>query len=343
LWSGERELGKSNATCAMKLSICIVHYRQEKELGKFLESIFRFAPRCEFEVIVVDNSVRGELESGSVDFETVKMRFHDKKNVQFIVSDRNLGYGRGHEVAVRESRGEYIALCNSDLEACEGSFDCLVEYLREHEEVGLVGPRLMHDNGSTQDSYRRFPCFLDHVVKKAGLAAVFNKRMGRYLMWDKDPGVIEKVDWVVGAVMVMRRSVYKRVGGFDKRFFLFLEDTDLCREVGGLGLEVVYVAESIFFHHYRRLSERSSSFLRNLLHRTFWNHVASSLKYFWKWGSLSRKRIAKAQKDRENAKGSQKRKSLASIFGSQESGHRSLGSKSVGSLNHKEKESVEIT
>jgi GT2 family glycosyltransferase len=268
----------------MKLSICIVHYRQELELERFLESIYDKPPGMEFEVIVVDNSVYGNGSAfGSEKLEILKRRFEEKGNCTFIVSDTNLGYGQGHEVAFSASVGSYVAFCNADLEAGENSFDALLGYMEDHEKAGLVGPKLVYDDGTVQDSYRRFPRLMDHVVKRLGLSGVFKKRMGEYLMWEKDSALTESVDWVVGAVMVLKRGVYKQIGGFDKRFFLFFEDTDLCRKVWERDLEVVYVAESVFFHHHKRLSNKSSSFVKNLFHKAFWSHVVSGLKYFWKW------------------------------------------------------------
>jgi N-acetylglucosaminyl-diphospho-decaprenol L-rhamnosyltransferase len=259
----------------MKLSIQIVHYRQEKKLELFLASIFNNLPSFSLEVIVVNND--GESEG----FSRVMAKYSDK--VRVIQSDKNLGYGGAIRVAMNVSEGEYVAICNCDLVTQNGAWDELVGYLDKHPQVGMVGPKLMYDNGKVQESYHRFPRLSDKIIKRLGLSRFFDRRMGKYLMRDAQTDQPFEVDWIEGAVMVMPRRVYDKVGGFDQRYFLFFEDTDLCRSVREKKYQVAYLPSAKLIHGHERLSD-GGSFFKNLRKRTFWWHLASAFKYYLKWG-----------------------------------------------------------
>ena len=98
---------------------------------------------------------------------------------------------------------------------------------------------------------------------------------------DKDMDKKQEVDWVVGGCFMIRRDVFTQLGGFDERFFLFFEDTDLCRRVGLAGKKVLYDPRIVAGDKKRRLS--GQSFLDLFFKKTGRIHISSALKYFWKW------------------------------------------------------------
>lgn len=89
------------------------------------------------------------------------------------------------------------------------------------------------------------------------------------------------VDLITGAFMMMPKKIFFLVGGFDKRYFLFMEDFDLCRKVQNAGYKVVYYPEAVAVHYHKRLSE--GSFFKLIFNKISWYHLASAIKYFWKW------------------------------------------------------------
>lgn len=97
-------------------------------------------------------------------------------------------------------------------------------------------------------------------------------------MRDIDLSKKTKVDWLVGAAMLMKKDRFLDLGGFDERFFLFFEDTDLCRRLKNEGHDVWYYPEVSMTHSEKRLSERGLWPLK----KVFWVHLASAGKYFWK-------------------------------------------------------------
>lgn len=258
----------------MKLSIIILNYRAEKFCSKALEALAKHPFKGEMEIILVDNG------SGDGSIERLKQKWNQ---VRFVALSENLGYGRGNMKGVEIAKGDYLAILNPDVEVAARALDGLVAFLEAHKKAGLVGPRLFYPNNTTQDSFRRFPTFFDLIVKRVGfLRRFFGKRLQRFLLWDIDFSRPSKVDWVVGAFFVARRKAFLAAGGFDPRYFLFFEDTDLCRSLWNKGWEVWFNPLCSAVHHHKRLSDTAHplDFLRK---KTVRIHLASAFRYFWKW------------------------------------------------------------
>lgn len=257
----------------MKLSVCVVNYHNDKELIRFLDSLESFRPKSLNEVIVVNN---GSSESN------LKRLLQDEYGnwVEVIEMSKNLGFGKAQNKAVKKARGEYVLLANPDLELIDGSLQSLLDFADEKGDFGAIGPKLVHPDETVQESCRRFPKFLDLLGNRLPFLPGFKKRKSRYLMRDKNLDETTKVDWLVGAAMLMKRDRFLEMGGFDERFFLFFEDTDLCRRLGEAGADVWYYPGACFLHANERLSERGLWPFK----KVFWIHLASACKYFRKWG-----------------------------------------------------------
>ena len=298
---------------SMELSIIIVHYKQEEFLKRCLATIFASGIKDDFEVIVVDNG------SGNGMDVWIKKNYPGK--VLFIQAGTNLGYGKGNNLGFLHSQGEYILISNADIEYLpsipslerrggkresisslerrggqgfflplskgeikRGSIQKMLDYLKQHSEVGVLGPQLIYPDGTVQDSYRRFVGVMDWLIKRLRFLhrlSWFKKRMVHYLMWDLDREKVQPVDWLVGACLMIPRQVYQKTGGFDPRYFLLVEDMDFCRSARKGGYEVVYFPEVKLKHNHQRLS--GGSFWQALNHKMSWIHLHSLLKYFWKW------------------------------------------------------------
>lgn len=261
----------------MNLSLCIVHFHSEEHLKRFLTSVFANPPHHSFEVIVVDNG------SSADKMNALRQQFLDARWLPF---EHNLGFGAALNRAVKEAKGDTVLLANSDLVATPFSIQRLMDFLKTHPKAGIVGPKLMFEsavpieNNQVQDSARSFPSVYELVLHRLGL------KPRQYLLFDQDKTVSFQCDWLVGACLMMRRDLFLKISGFDERFFLFFEDTDLCRRVKEAGYEVWYVPDSVFVHTRRRLSESNiPGFF--LFKKAFWIHVASAIKYFYKWSRLS--------------------------------------------------------
>ncbi len=256
----------------MKLSICVVNYFNEEALLTLLGSIVDYPPECLYEVVVMDN--------GSDDHDEFKkklLKFGDQ--VRVYQSSANHGFAKACNRAVNLSKGEYVLMCNPDVEMMDKSFQHLLDFADQQGDFGLIGSQLLNPDGSVQASARKFPTLMDLLANRLSFLPFLSRRSRRYLLKGKDLQEPTQVDWMVGAAMLMKKDMFTSIGGFDERFFIFFEDTDLCRRLSQEGHEVWYHPHSQMIHSEERLSQRGFWPLK----KVFWIHLASALKYFWKW------------------------------------------------------------
>lgn len=246
-----------------------------------VESLQKSKTDFEYEIIVVDNDSHDE----SLDY---LEKAAENQELTLIKSDKNLGYGRANNLAAKSAKGEYILIMNEDITVEPDTIQKMVDHLEKNPEIGILAPRLVYHNGDTQESCRRNMTFMDLVLKRTPLRYLppFKKRYERSLMRDFNHKTTREVDLLVGAFLMMPKKIFDQVEGFDERYFLFMEDFDLCRKIWDKGLKVVYFPEAEAVHYHKRLS--GGSFLGQFTKKVFWLHVASSLKYFWKWRGESR-------------------------------------------------------
>lgn len=259
----------------MDLSIVILDYKSKGLVRQCVKTIKLFAPRCDFEIIVVDNA----SEQG-----TAAMVRREFPEVTMIESPRNLGYAAGNNLGLARAKGRYVLILNPDITVRPGAIEAMIAYMERHPDIGILGPRLMHPDGSVDESCYRFPEPMIPVYRRTplGKSSAGRRALGRYLMADHDHRANADVDWLLGAVLMVRREALAKVGPLDERYFLYFEDTDWCRRFWAAGYRVVYLAEVEMVHYHERLSAKSY-WLTGLFHKATRIHITSCLKYFAKW------------------------------------------------------------
>jgi N-acetylglucosaminyl-diphospho-decaprenol L-rhamnosyltransferase len=177
--------------------------------------------------------------------------------MRLVEMGRNAGYAAAVNAAFAAVPGRDVLLLNPDVEmpGPEPALE-LAAVLQRHPRVAVAAPRLVGEGGEVQPSARRFPSIgaLAGSLPRAGSVGPLRRARERY----EAPSRAERdlvVDWVVGAAMVIRRSAFDRVGGWDERFFLYCEDVDFCRRCARAGWEVAYVPRVRLFHRFERRSE----------------------------------------------------------------------------------------
>lgn len=259
----------------MKLSVIILNYKTKELTDKCLQSIYKNPVQGSFEVIVVDNNSQDD----SVEF--LNQKWSDK--IKIISSKTNLGFGGGMNFGFNKAQGDYVLIMNPDIEVWPDCINQLQTFLDKNKKCALVGPQLIYPDKTIQDSYRKFPTLTDLIIKRTWLRKIFKKRMNNYLMHNVDNQKTQTVDWMVGGCLMMRKKFIKQVGGFDPRYFLFLEDTDLCHQAWQKDWEVFYLPQAKANHNHTRLS--GNHFWDAIFKKTFYIHITSALKYWWKWMS----------------------------------------------------------
>ncbi len=244
----------------MKLSIIVVNFGHSAKIKQLLNSIVKFPPQIPFEVIVVDNN------SPRNDVVNVEKFCETKNNCHLIKLAENRGFGGGNNEGIKFASGDILALVNPDIQITENCLDELIKSLEKDKKNGIVAPQLLNPDLTLQDSMRDFPTIRD----------LFFRRFLNYKNPHKDQANI----WIHGCFFVIRKDLYEKVGGFDERFFLFFEDTDLCRKVLKAGFLVKQVQTAQAIHSNKRLSGKNIS---SIFTKFFWIHTISMIKYFWKW------------------------------------------------------------
>lgn len=266
----------------MDLSVVILNYKNRGLVRQCVKTIELYAPKLAYEIIVVDNDSQDGTE--------LMMATHFPKekfpHVTFIQSGGNIGYAGGNNIGIKASSGKYVCIMNPDITVRAGALDELVRFMEANPEVGVCGPKLTHPDGSLDHSSYRFPTPAIPVYRRTplGKTAAGKKALSSYLMADADRNVTRDVDWLLGAVLMVRREAIDQVGLLDDRYFLYFEDTDWCRRFWQAGWRVTYHAGANMVHYHERLSAQGS-WITGPFRKSVRIHISSCIKYFRKWGT----------------------------------------------------------
>ncbi len=213
----------------MDISIVILNYKSKGFTLNCVRSIKEADfGKLEKEVIVVDN------DSGDHVGEILAWQHPE---AEFIQNHTNAGMGRGNNVGLKRARGDYLVVMNPDTIAFPDTFVKLHAFMEAHQDVGVVGPRQLNPDRSVQNSCYRWHSLLTPLYRRTKLGRMFFARpsLDNFLMRDFDHQAEREVDWLLGSFLFCRRQALKEIGYFDERYFLYLEDTDLCRSFWGQG------------------------------------------------------------------------------------------------------------
>lgn len=259
----------------MDLSIIILNYKSRELVKQCIKTIKLYEPALQYEIIVVDSASCDGVES---------MLQERHPEVKCIVSPVNGGYARGNNLGIAASSGRYVMIMNPDITVRPGAIEEMVKYMDEHRDVGVIGPRLVHPDGSFDESCFRYPDMMTPVYRRTPLGQLsFGKKaVDRYVMADYDRQESRDVDWLLGAVLLIRRSALSQVGPLDERYFLYFEDTDWCRRFKQKGYRVVYYTGAEMVHYHDRMSAQAHWLVAPFT-RGAWIHIESAVKYFVKW------------------------------------------------------------
>ena len=240
------------------VTIIIVTFDARDHLARCLASIDEHAA-MPVHTIVVDNA--------SSDDTLAFVREHHP-SAELVELERNIGVA-AREHGLQRVQGRYAMFLDSDAALTPGALPAMVAALDEHPSWGLLGPRLVHDDGSPQPSCRRFPPLLLPLLRRPPLGRLFERRrtVRHHLMADFDHARTRPVLYVLGACQLFRTALARIAGPFDSNVFLGWDDADWCFRIRDAGGEIVFFAGATVVHSYQRITNRrplSSSALRQL-------------------------------------------------------------------------------
>jgi N-acetylglucosaminyl-diphospho-decaprenol L-rhamnosyltransferase len=225
---------------ANALGVVVVHYESGPLLEACIRSLRADAGAGPIELVVVDNG----SSDGSVD--TLLRAFPD---VQVIRAPGNVGYARGANLGIAATRADAVVVLNSDTRVEPGSLRALSDRLAREPRLGACGPRMKNDDGSDYPSARQLPG--TRVAVMHGLLGLWwpqNRYTARYRQLDAPADRARAVDWVSGGAMWLRRAALDDIGGWDERYFMYLEDVDLCWQLRRAGWDIAYEPAGVVWH-----------------------------------------------------------------------------------------------
>jgi len=267
------------------LSVSVVVYRPAlaelastlASLGAACEALRGKWPALPVALCLVDNGalpdVRPELDA---------LRAH-RVEATILTGHGNVGYGRGHNLAIERAASRYHLVLNPDIDLDREALLRAVDFFEAHPEVGLLTPWIGDEHGHQQFLCRRYPTLLDLFVRgflPGSMRRLFTRRLARYEMRDliNDRDVVWDPPIVSGCFMLFRTNVLQKLAGFDARYFLYFEDYDLSLRAHDVA-RVAYTPAVRVLHHGGGAARKGSGHIRMF--------VASAYKFFsrfgWKW------------------------------------------------------------
>lgn len=244
----------------IKLSVITVSYNNEDFIEKSIRSVLKFLPK-DFEYIILDN--------GSEDDSVQKIKKYQK--VKLIESKTNLGFSKGNNEATKKASGEYLFFLNPDTEIMMDIFTKLIEFCKTHPDAGIVAPKLVMSNEQTQPSVKRLPTVWGALKEYVlGLKNSYSQYVPEH------SGPVE-VEAVYGAAFLIKRDLFNRLQGFDERFFMYYEDSDLCKRVRKLGKKIYYCPDISVIHLVGATKSKADRYQMNLNSAKIYHGVIGAL------------------------------------------------------------------
>lgn len=222
----------------MNLSIIIVSWNTADLLNQCLTSIFDYPPEGLFEVIVVDNA------STDPSVQMVKECF---PQVKLIDSKENLGFAGGNNRAILQSQGRYVLLLNPDTEVKPDTFNHLIDFMDKHPKAGAVGPLTLNPDGTLQASCYPAPTLFREFWRLCHLDTIY--AYGTYYITEWDQNKVRKVDALLGACLLLRKTTLDQVGLLDETYFMYSEEIDLCYRLQKANWQLYWIPQAKIVHY----------------------------------------------------------------------------------------------
>jgi len=278
------------------LTIIIVNWNNKKILQDCLESIYDTQINYSYEIVVVDNN----SQDGSV--ELIKNKFHE---VILIENNKNFGFAKANNRAIKIAKTDYILLLNNDTIITQNDcFGNMVRFMQKNPGVGVLGCKLLYSDGTLQSVGGKYTSAWE-VFKNQIL---FIKTLKRFRKNNKKDNVFKKVDCVSGACLLTRREVFEKVGMLKEDYFMYGEDIEFCYRANKAGWKIGVLIDVSIIHLLGKTTENNltetlyhsiNNDLKNIkmIHNDKWQVLLA--KAFHLIGILMRAVLAIFRKDRK--------------------------------------------
>ncbi len=240
----------------------IVLYKNEVEMLRKAIDSFLSAP-IKKKLFLVDNSPTDSLAHE-----------FSHPDLEYIYVGQNIGYGRANNYISNfiKDHSTYHLVLNPDVYFDGQVIMELIKELEKDDNLSVIAPKTLYPDGVFQHSCRRYPSFLELLFRRLKIFKSVTDK-GEYK--DLDLSRSFYPDFIQGAFLLFKTTDYIKLGGFDKRYFMYMEDVDICRKIDQTRKRKLYYPEVEIYHHYTKGSAK------NL--KLFFHHFLSAIQYFYKW------------------------------------------------------------
>lgn len=257
---------------ADKLSVCIVAYHNYDDIENAIHTMEKYtSSNISKKVYVVDNGNTPDVRKENEEFSQYIKKYPD---VTYVDAKKNLGFGRGHNMVLPYLESEYHCIMNPDILFFEDAFRSILQYMDDNKQVGMVIPNIVDEQNHRQLVYRKELTVFDMFIRMFA-KNLFPRRIASHTLQDMDYSKPFQVPFGQGSFLVIRTELFKQINGFDDRFFMYLEDADLCKRVNQVS-RLMYYPDATVIHKWEQGSHKSKTLFKY--------HVQSMVKYFKKWG-----------------------------------------------------------
>ena len=265
----------------MKISVIILDYLKADRVVENVKSLKAQKWHFELEIVVVDNSINESNASKLEELESMD-------NVRLIVNKKNTWYTKWNNLWAKDAVWDYIFIINPDI-ICKSDyvFEKLISYLEANKDVWIIGPKQLNEDWSMPAIVRKFPKVSTQIIRRT-----FLKKLPilKNIVWDdemrnKDLDLISEVDWIQSSFMVIRRIVWDKLKWFDKKYFIFVSDAEICFQCWKFGYKVIYNPSVTVFADWKRCSEwwMIKFFNSTILRQHFLDSLKYSVAHFFDW------------------------------------------------------------
>jgi len=246
----------------IKVSVIIVHYKVKERLFECLLSIYKYSKNVSFEIIIVDND-----EQKSIQNELIK-KF---PKVKYVPSPKNVGYGAGNNLGVKSATGEYIFVLNPDTLLINNVLKILSDFLDKKSKYAIIAPLLLDKNKKVyplQGTEVLSP--LKAIFSLSVINKIFPNNIIAKNYWLKNwtKKEVKNVGTVPGTAFLIRKDIFKKVGGFDENFFLYFEEHDICLRILKRGLLIAINPTAKIVHHWGKSTSKSTKDINKIFNES---------------------------------------------------------------------------
>ena len=248
----------------MTITASIVLYNENiNDLKKTVDSFLKIPLKKT--LYLIDNSPTNFLKSD----------FQDLKEVVYFFVGKNSGFGAAHNLIIDKiyKESDYHLILNPDVTFLPNVIPNLIAQIQTKSEVIMVSPKVLYEDGSIQYTCRKHPSIFGMIARRTPFFKKY-KRKREYRNQDLKHSFYP--EFIHGSFLLFKTEYFLKIEGFDERYFLYMEDADICRKIDAINKKKMYFPDEQIYHIYRKGSSKSL--------KLFFYHLVSAFKYFLKWG-----------------------------------------------------------